>query len=289
MYRYLYEIAGIRILCKLPFELTIRMESKEFLHPLYEGAEISYYDLTFTLVSCNEILEKPKGGVWKANQYFVYTESELYIFRRLAPGKLLFVYTKRSWKENYIKAWYLEGMGSELCYSQNLLELLNLETVLLQFDALLLHSSFIRWNGQAVLFSAPSGTGKSTQAELWQKYEQAEILNGDRSGLRKIEDTWCAFGLPYAGSSQIFKQDKAPIRAIVVLRQAKKNFVRRMKIQESILALYPELSIHHWDSLFVERAMNLLEQILQEVPIYLLECRPDREAVEVLKETFINQ
>ena len=77
---------------------------------------------------------------------------------------------------------YVRGMESYMNHSHNLCDLLGLETLLLKYDGLLLHSSFIRWRGEGILFSAPSGTGKSTQADLWVKYEDAEILNGDRAG-----------------------------------------------------------------------------------------------------------
>ena len=81
----------------------------------------------------------------------------------------------------------------------------NIEQVLNSYNTFLLHSSFIKWKDKAILFTAPSGTGKSTQADLWEKYENAEIINGDRSGIRKMDGKWTAYGLPIAGSSGIYK------------------------------------------------------------------------------------
>ena len=59
-------------------------------------------------------------------------------------------------------------------------------------------ASFIRWQGRGILFSAPSGTGKSTQANLWVQHQGAEVINGDRAALRQVGGRWQAFGLPYA-------------------------------------------------------------------------------------------
>lgn len=63
--------------------------------------------------------------------------------------------------------------------------------------------------------------GKSTQADLWNKYEGCEIINGDRSAITKKDGVWNAYGLPFAGSSRIYKNVKNPIRCVVVLNKRK--------------------------------------------------------------------
>jgi len=174
-----------------------------------------------------------------------------------------------------------------MSYSRNILSLINLETVLLKHDRILLHSSFIRWQNQGILFTAPSGTGKSTQAKLWEEYEHAEVLNGDRAALEKTKGSWTAWGLPYAGTSGIYRNESAPISAIVVLRQSKENHMRRLLPREALRYIYPELTNHRWDPWFADRVWNLMSELICEVPIYLLECRPDREAVQLVKKTIL--
>ena len=56
--------------------------------------------------------------------------------------------------------------------------------------------------------------GKSTQADLWNKYEGCEIINGDRSAITKKDGVWNAYGLPFAGSSRIYKNVKNPIKCV---------------------------------------------------------------------------
>ena len=74
----------------------------------------------------------------------------------------------------------------------NLMNYLAFEDVLVNHQGFILHSSFISWQNNGILFTAPSGTGKSTQADLWKKYEDADIYNGDRTIIRKILRFWLA-------------------------------------------------------------------------------------------------
>ena len=83
--------------------------------------------------------------------------------------------------------------------------------------ALILHSSYLDVNGQALLFSGPSGIGKSTQADLWVRHRGAAILNGDKSLLIREPDGWYAHGWPICGSSGICRNESRRIRAIVML------------------------------------------------------------------------
>ncbi len=179
---------------------------------------------------------------------------------------------------------YLIGSEHRLNYSINLCDMLGLETLLLRNGGLLLHSSFIRWKGRGILFSAASGVGKSTQAELWVKHQGAEILNGDRAGLRRAEEGWMAYGLPYAGSSNVYRNESAPVAAIIMLEQAKENSLIKLNPIEAFRRIYPQLMIHTWDRSYVEASLALADELLASVPVYLLRCRPDEEAVMLVRE-----
>ena len=166
---------------------------------------------------------------------------------------------------------------------------IGMESLMLRHDTLILHSSFIRWQEAGVLFSAPSGTGKSTQADLWAKYRQADIINGDRAALRKIGGRWTAFGLPFAGSSDIFRNESAPIRAIVMLEQAPENRIRPLNPAQALRKIYPEVTLHRWDPDFVDKGLDLLLDLLGAVPVYHLACLPDEGAVRLLHKTMTHE
>ena len=171
----------------------------------------------------------------------------------------------------------------------NLLDAANLEYMLTALGAVSLHSSFITHCGQAILFSAPSGTGKSTQAALWEQYAHAEQINGDRSVIRCVDGVWTAFGFPFAGSSGIYKNKSAPIRAIVVLRQAKDNTIKRLGASEAFRLLYSETAIQRWNTQGHAAAVDLLIRLSASVPVYRLCCTPDARAVALLQQTLSSQ
>ena len=182
---------------------------------------------------------------------------------------------------------YLKGEERYIDYSRNIIDIMNIEQVLNTFNAYILHSSFIKYQDKAILFTAPSGTGKSTQADLWEKYENAEIINGDRSGIRKMDGKWTAYGLPIAGSSGIYKNKKAEISHIIILKQGKENKLTKLSSREAFIKIYSETLVHTWDKEFQENIINMITDVVQNVRIYQYECLPDKSAVEFLKKQVI--
>lgn len=172
---------------------------------------------------------------------------------------------------------------------ENILDFLALENGFLLNQGFLLHSSFVDWNGNGILFTAPSGTGKSTQADLWKQYESADIYNGDRTVVRKISGVYHGFGSPYAGSSGIYRNESAPIRAIIVLSQGTENQIQRLQGRQAFLSLFRETLMNTWDSAYMENMTDLLMDAATSIPIYHLACRPDQGAVELVRKTLFGK
>ena len=225
-----------------------------------------------------------KQGHWAGCHYYQTEDENSLIFYSIEQGGAPYACARWNGEGTLCECLYLKGKEYCLNYSRNIWDILGMEDILLRHSGLLLHSSFIRYRGKAVLFSAPCGTGKSTQAELWKKYEGADIINGDRSGLRRLDCGWMVFGLPYAGSSGIYRNESAPLEAVILLRQAEENRLRRLKAVEAFPDLYREITVHRWDRNFVSESTELLQQLLCEIPVYLLECRPDQEAVQLVRD-----
>lgn len=177
----------------------------------------------------------------------------------------------------------------EIFVRTNIWNYLAFEDVLINHQAFILHSSFISWQNNGILFTAPSGTGKSTQADLWKKYEDADIYNGDRTIIRKIDGKYYGFGSPYAGSSGIYRNESAPIKAIVVIEQGPDNVIRRLHGREAFLPLFRETLMNTWNKEYMEKMTDLLMDAACQIPVYHLSCRPDQDAVNTVKNEILKE
>ena len=148
---------------------------------------------------------------------------------------------------------------------------------------LVLHSAYIvTRGGEGILFSGPSGIGKSTQAELWERFAGARTVNGDRALVRPVERT--VGGVFYAGTSGICQNASAPVRAILLLEQAEENRIFRPRPQEAFARLLSQCAYYPWDGASAARMTELTAELLSAVPVYCLACRKDESAVRTLED-----
>ena len=202
-----------------------------------------------------------------------------------APRDLT-AYAVSSWDRDarVIQVHYL-SKGSH-CFSEldSTLFHLGLEQLLLQQERLCLHAACVRTDVGGILFSGPSGIGKSTQAELWCRNRSAVQINGDRPILSRSGSNWLAWGSPYAGSSRCHVNESCSVRAIVILRQAKQCSVRRLPLPQAFRAVWSGVTVQSWDTSQVERASTLVMELIASVPVLELSCTPDLCAVECLEQ-----
>lgn len=162
------------------------------------------------------------------------------------------------------------------------ISLLSLERRLQEKNEFILHSSFVMYNNEAVLFTAPSGTGKSTQAELWKKYRNARVINGDRTVLSIKDRVLYASGSPHCGSSGITENASFPVKAVIMLSQAEDNSIYRATYMNNGLSLFKEITVNYHNDLFFNKAITFTENIFSLTDVYLLKCNISEEAVTCL-------
>lgn len=148
-----------------------------------------------------------------------------------------------------------------------------------------LHSSLIDYKGKGILFLGPSGIGKTTQAELWNKYRDALIINGDIVFVQETEENFLGWGTPWHGSSPYCENTSVPVHAMIVLKQASENSIRELTGFEKVTAVSNNVFYPQWLENGMELCLETLDHLLSAIPVYELSCRPEEEAVRLTEET----
>ena len=165
-----------------------------------------------------------------------------------------------------------------------IMRFLPLRAAFLHFGVLFFHAAQIAKGKKGILFSAPSGTGKTTQAGLWQRYERARLICNDRTLIRSVSGEWMTYGYPVDGSEPIGSGEILPLGAVVFLEQAEEDRIERMRGIRAAARLMPQIVMDGWDGEEKEQALTLLLQLQQQIPVYCFQCTDSRNAVRCLKE-----
>ena len=151
---------------------------------------------------------------------------------------------------------------------------------------ILFHSSAIEVDGKAYLFTAPSGTGKSTHTRLWREMlgEKAIMVNADKP-LLKIENGKVAvFGTPYAGKEHLSTNKSAPVAGICFLSQAKENKIERIPMKNALPKLLSQ-TYRPYDNATLKDILSLVVSLSAAVPVWHLACNISEEAAKLSYET----
>lgn len=154
----------------------------------------------------------------------------------------------------------------------------------------LMHGAVISWNGDAYMFTAPSGTGKSTHISLWRKYlgDQVQVINGDKPFLSVEKSEVRAYGTPWAGKEKWQTNMDGELKGICILAQAEKNQIRRLEAEEALPYLIRQIYFTN-NSENAGRVLELLDELLRVVPVWYLECDISEEAVRTSFEAMTGQ
>ena len=230
------------------------------------------------------------GRIVAETETFVLTEDEenQHFYYRVSGGNEY--YAERIVKKDnpdfyeiLIPEKYTGKIWTRLVFS-----LINIEDLACRFNASVFHSSVIDIGGEAILFTAPCGTGKSTQAALWEKYRNAFVVNGDKSMIYEKDGVCLVSGVPFSGSSDICHNKILPVKAVVRLSQAKENKVEQLKGFNAYKSLHEGCYHSKWNADYEKNTADLIEKFVLNVPVLSLACLPDESAVEEL-ENFLDK
>lgn len=172
------------------------------------------------------------------------------------------------------------GESSSLYSIGNFLRLIPMRTILLHYGVLFFHASQIATKNKGILFTAPSGTGKTTQAKLWKKYRDAKMICNDRTLVR----SGLTYGYPVDGSEPVISSDVYSLGAVVLLSQGPINVIHRLKPSVAIANIMPQLVMDGWNPKARQMATETILDMMIQVPIYAFSCTPDESAVLCLEK-----
>lgn len=161
---------------------------------------------------------------------------------------------------------------------------------LLKFDGFMLHSSAVAVDNKAYLFSAPSGTGKSTHTQLWCTLfgEKAVIINDDKPAIRQVDGKILAYGTPWSGKSDLNVNVGIPLQGICVLSRSENNFIEPLDEGEAIFSILNQ-TIRPEDERYMDLLLGLLDKTLGCVKVWKMGCNISTEAAKMAYETMSKQ
>lgn len=280
MTRY-YRFAGVETAVTMPRELFYENEYR--LAPF--RAEHATDPHIFRFEKVKE-LPPPEGT-------FVEGRPDMLVYNGAGEQIRYLGFCKDSWEGAYLRAHHRGNEHHVLLKeahfqgkvgSKTVIEAMAAEHFIARKHGFLFHCAYIDYHGKAILFTAPSETGKSTQAELWHKHRGAEIINGDRAAIRLVDGVLMAEGTPFAGSSEYCKNRSLPIAAIVYLGQAPVTTIRKLRGYEAFSKIWEGISVNTWDREDMELVSAVVQQAAAELPVYHLPCTPDETAVIALEQ-----
>ena len=156
-----------------------------------------------------------------------------------------------------------------------------------QKNYLQFHSSLISYNGNGLMFLGPSGIGKTTQAELWNQYRDALIINGDVVFVEERESLYYGWGTPWHGSSPYCENTNVPVKALIVLKQGDVNSIRELHGFEKVTAVSESVFYPKWLDGGMEMSLAILNRLLSTLPVYEFINKADEESVDLVERVVL--
>lgn len=149
-------------------------------------------------------------------------------------------------------------------------------------DTFLFHGSAIAVDGQAYIFTAKSGTGKSTHARLWRELlgDRAVMVNDDKPLIRITDKGAVVYGTPWDGKHHLSSNIAVPLRAVCPLERAAENHIRAITPSEALPMLLRQV-YRPMDAAAMEKTMKLIDRLMKAVRFYRLGCNMSIEAARL--------
>jgi len=182
----------------------------------------------------------------------------------------------------------LEGLPVRT-YSNQYLETIAIQRRIVEelfvHDILLFHGSVVAVDGQAYLFTAKSGTGKSTHTRLWREVfgPRAVMVNDDKPLLRITAEGILVYGTPWNGKHHLGENICVPLKAICLLERGEENRIREIPPKEALTMLIQQ-SNRPRNPQWMGKYLELIDAMTRQTSFYRLECNMELSAARLAHE-----
>jgi len=188
-------------------------------------------------------------------------------------------------REKAVREDILEGKEPQE-YSDAYLETLavyrKICEAMVDFDTVLMHGSVVAVDGVAYLFTAKSGTGKSTHTKFWRELfgERAVMVNDDKPLLKLTEDGVLACGTPWDGKHRLSTNVCLPLKAVCILERGETDEIHRISAQEALPMVFQQT----YRPKKLAKYMEIIDKLMSRVEFYRLKCTMSPNAAKVAYE-----
>lgn len=152
----------------------------------------------------------------------------------------------------------------------------------------MLHSSSILYKNRIWAFSAPSGTGKSTHCEIWNKLYGTPVINGDLNLLGIEDDRAYVYGTPWCGTSGIFDTKIYPLGGVILLKQGPQNLIKELSDEQKELLVQQRLVTSVWDEAMLDKTFEIVSDLVENIYVTRYYCTKEDEAAQIIHSSIEN-
>ncbi|NPA37598.1 MAG: hypothetical protein GXO47_12210 [Chlorobi bacterium] len=148
---------------------------------------------------------------------------------------------------------------------------------------ILIHASGVNDGKNGYVFSAVSGTGKSTMAKIWQS-TGATVINDDRLMIIPHENKLIMTNTPMPYYQDIYKE--SIVSGLFLINQSPENYIKRLSDIKAVAGIMTNCIQFLYNKKMVESHLNSITNIVRTCPVFELGFRPDTEITELIKNEF---
>lgn len=153
--------------------------------------------------------------------------------------------------------------------------------ILVEYGVLLFHGSVVSVDNEGFLFTAKSGTGKSTHTRLWREYfgNRAVMINDDKPLIKITENEVRVYGTPWDGKHRISTNTSVSLKAVCIIERGAENEIHcisKYECQDMMI----QQAYRPSDPIKLVKTLSLVNELSDRTGLFRMKCNMDISAAE---------